>query len=161
MFSNVKEEDFDRWNVKRMRKWLAGAGREGGEGKHWTVVAKRGEALIGYAHYEVGEGKEGERDAHEKEVESEFDEFPEGTDVEAARVMFDAIVASERSIRGGYISESDGPSGAPFFDADCRFLARSAPSTRQQRATPKAGRGQAASAVRAGPRRASEARPLP
>lgn len=80
-----------------MNKWI---GKEN-EGKHWTVVAKRGGVVLGFGHYVLDERTEGAA-----EEQAELPSFPDGTDIEAARYLFEVIGNSEKSIKGKYISES-------------------------------------------------------
>lgn len=88
--------EYEAWNVNRMTKWLAPEN----ESKHWTVVAKRGDVVLGFGHYVLDERVEGA-----EEEKHELPSFPEGTDVEAAKYLFEVIGNSEKEIQGKYISE--------------------------------------------------------
>jgi hypothetical protein len=82
-----------------MNKWWLAPENEG---KHWTVVAKRGDVILGFGHYVVDERVE----AAEAEEKPGLPSFPEGTDVEAAKYLFEVIGNSEKGIKGKYVSES-------------------------------------------------------
>lgn len=130
----VQPSDWGAWHLQRLVKWSASEAE--GEGTHVTAVAKRGELLLGYGHFMVHENVEGE----EAEEEGGGDDYPEGTDLEAARSVFGGMEAAERLIKGKFVGEMSfciySVPSSPKADL---FRASSPPSTRHGSFTSKDG----------------------
>lgn len=102
MFGTCPPASYDAWNRARFAQWLANESAAASEGKkqrHWTVVARRGEQIVGFGHWELHAGKGG------VEEEEESVPLPEGADKEKGPRIFDALHKASEGIEGKFISE--------------------------------------------------------
>ncbi|ORY68056.1 acyl-CoA N-acyltransferase [Leucosporidium creatinivorum] len=89
----VRPSDWEAWHLRRLERWA----EEGEKGGQVIAVAKRGETVLGYGHSTVHDNGHGEEEGGEE------DEWPVGTDVEAARSVFGGMEAVESLIPGKFV----------------------------------------------------------
>ncbi|GAA6021149.1 hypothetical protein JCM10207_008333, partial [Rhodosporidiobolus poonsookiae] len=95
-FSAVTLESYTPWYEKRMRAVLAT--RDSGEKEVQMIVAKRGDAVVGLAHWERVPAKSA--DAKDETVEKEVPELPDGADEGRTRELIGKINACVREVEG-------------------------------------------------------------
>lgn len=98
-FSDCTDQAVDDWNENRMKKWLNPTdGKE-----HWTAIARRGNAILGYAHWDVTR-PDPAADQTTKSTSSTTseplgkDDFPVGADLTRARIFWDMMERQEAKI---------------------------------------------------------------